>query len=81
MNTPKQLSDLKHQDFVINVKPSISVHVEAERSFNELFGTDYKGDLKVNHLFTEEENGDYVKVYEAYKDSGSTDYVYLKVKS
>ena len=81
MNTPQKLSDLKYQDFVINVKPSISVRVEAERSFNELFGTDYQGDLKVNLLFTEEENGDSIKVYEAYKDSGSADYIYLKAKS
>lgn len=76
--TPKQLSDLRHQDWVIDVKPQHSAQVAAETIFAELFPEDNR-EVKVNFLFKEEEtNGDEIMVFEAYKDSGSDDYVYLK---
>jgi hypothetical protein len=81
MNTPKKLTDLKVQDWVIDVKGSISVEVEADRVFSELWPDDTR-DTKVNFLFQEDDtDGNTYKVYEAYKDSGSDDYIYLKVRA
>lgn len=77
-STPRTLADLQYQDWVIDVKPQHSVQVAAESIFEQLFPADDR-DVKVNLLFTEEEtNGDKIQVFEAYKDSGSDDYVYLK---
>lgn len=77
-STPKTLTDLRHQDWVIDVKPTHSAQVAAETIFEQLFPGDDR-EVKVNFLFKEEEtNGDTIHVFEAYKDSGSTDYVYLK---
>lgn len=83
MSTPQTLSDLKFHDWVIDVPPFDTVQKAAETVLDNLFPDmrteDYP--VKVNYLFTEQdENGDEVKVYEAYKDSGSADYIYLKVK-
>lgn len=77
-STPRTLADLKHQDWVIDVKPQHSVEVAADHIFSELFTNDDRP-VTVNFLFQEDEaNGDIIKVYEAYKDSGSVDYLYLK---
>lgn len=77
-STPKKLTDLKQQDWVIDVKPQHSAQVAAETIFEQLFPEDDRA-VKVNLLFTEEEtNGDTIQVFEAYKDSGSDDYIYLK---
>jgi hypothetical protein len=85
MNTPKNLDDLKR--FWPNVfevdTASVGIQLEAERVFNENFGEDFLPENKVSvrYLFTEDDSeGGQVKVYEAYKDSGSEDYVYLTAK-
>lgn len=75
--TPKSLNDLKFQDWVIDVLPQHSPQDAAERVLNELFPEDERP-VQVNFLFSEMDGDDEVKVYEAYKDSGSVDYIYLK---
>jgi hypothetical protein len=72
MTTPKTLADLQSQDWVIDLKPTDKPQSAAEEVLNQLIPDDRP--VKVNHIFTE---GD-VKVYEAYKDSGSDDYIYIK---
>lgn len=70
--TPKNLAALKYQENVIEIKPQETVDQAAEYFFRDLFSDDIRP-VKVNFLF--EEDG--AKVYEAYKDSGSVDYLYL----
>lgn len=70
--TPKTLASLKYQDNVIEVTPQETVDQAAEYFFRNLFSDDIRP-VKVNLLFEEEG----AKVYEAYKDSGSVDYLYL----
>jgi hypothetical protein len=84
MNTPKKFSDLKHLSNVFDVDiASVGIQFEATRIFNENFGEDYRPELSVTtrYLFsgTDDEGND-VKVYEAYKDAGSVDYAYLVAK-
>lgn len=71
-STPRNLADLKHQENVIEVKANETVDQVAEYFFRDLFSDDIRP-VKVNFLFAEED----AKVYEAYKDSGSVDYLYL----
>jgi hypothetical protein len=83
MNTPKSLADLKHFNNVFEVDTaSVGIQFEAERVFNENFGEDtLPGKVTARFLFSENDSdGNQVKVYEAYKDSGSEDYVYLTAK-
>lgn len=80
MNTPKTLADLKHFTNVFAVDTaSVGIHSEAERVFNENLGEDtLPGKVTTRFLFSENDSeGNQVKVYEAYKDSGSEDYIYL----
>jgi hypothetical protein len=82
MSSPKMLSDLKHFANVFSVDTaSVGIQREAERVFNETFGEDtLPGKVKARFLFAENDSdGNQVKVYEAYKDSGSEDYIYLTV--
>jgi len=77
---PNKLSDLKYLDTFNIDTASVSVQVEAERVFNEFYGADYLPDnqVVVKYLFSEvDEHEKTVKVYEAYKDSGSEEYIYL----
>jgi hypothetical protein len=74
-STPKNLASLKYQENVLEVKTSETVNQVAEYFFRDLFSDDIRP-VKVNFLF--EEDG--AKVYEAYKDSGSVDYLYLIIK-
>lgn len=80
MNTPKSLTDLKHFQNVFPVDTaSVGIQSEAERVFNENFGEDtLPGKVTARYLFAENDSeGNQVKVYEAYKDSASEDYIYL----
>lgn len=80
MNTPKSLADLKHFENVFPVDTaSVGIQFEAERVFNENFGEDtLPGKVTARYLFAENDTeGNQVKVYEAYKDSASEDYIYL----
>lgn len=80
MNTPKTLADLKHFQNVFAVDTaSVGIQSEAARIFNENLGEDtLPGKVTTRFLFSENDNeGNQVKVYEAYKDSGSEDYIYL----
>lgn len=70
-STPKCLSDLRYQDNVLTLKTGKMVDAEANRWFHELF--DNQDHVTVRHLFTEDDQ----KVYEAYQDSGSVDYLYI----
>lgn len=70
--TPKTLADLKHQDWVIDLKKTDTPQQAAEEVLNQLFPDERP--VAVRQLFTE----DGVRVYEAYKDSGSVDYLYIK---
>lgn len=81
MSTPHTLADLQFHPWVIDVKPTDTVQKAAEAVLDGLFPDMSPEDwpVKVNHLFTEQDTaGNEVMVYEAYKDSGSDDYVYLK---
>lgn len=71
MPTPKNILDIRFQNNVIHVSPSQNVDTEANRFFHEIFGN--KLPVSVNFLFEE----DAKRVYEAYQDSGSDDYLYL----
>ena len=71
MTQIKTLSDLKFQDTVIHVSAGDIVDVVADKYFKEIFNP--KKEVKVNFLFQEDGS----KVYEAYQDSGSVDYIYL----
>lgn len=80
MNSPKTLADLKHFENVFLVDTaSVGIQLEAERVFNENFGADtLPGKVTARYLFAEDDaDGNQVKVYEAYKDSASEDYIYL----
>lgn len=80
MNTPKTLADLKHFSNVFPVDTaSVGIQSEASRVFNENLGEDtLPGQVTARFLFAKNDSeGNQVKVYEAYKDSGSVDYVYL----
>lgn len=70
MNTPKTLADLRLEDNVITLNGK-TPETEANRFFHELFDPIAK--VTVRLLFTEDDK----KVYEAYQDSGSVDYLYL----
>lgn len=72
-STPKTLADLKSLDWVIDLKKTDTPKKAAEEIFEQLHPTDERP-IFVRHLFTEGE----IKVYEAYKDSGSDDYIYIK---
>lgn len=75
--TPKTLADLKHQDWVIDLElvqgPRDTPQQAADFIFESLMPGDERP-VTLRQLFTE---GD-VRVYEAYKDSGSVDYLYIK---
>lgn len=78
--TPKNLADLNNFKNVFPVDTaSVGIQFEAERVFNEQFGEDtLPGKVTARFLFSENDSeGNQVKVYEAYKDSGSEDYIYL----
>lgn len=80
MNTPKTLADLTHFKNVFAVDTaSVGIQFEAERVFNENFGEDtLPGKVTARFLFAEDDSeGNQVKVFEAYKDSASEDYIYL----
>jgi len=70
--TPRTLADLKFQDWVIDLKQFDTPRKAGEEVLNQLFPDDRP--VYVRHLFTEND----IKVYEAYKDSGSDDYIYIK---
>lgn len=70
--TPKTLADLQYQDWVIDLKPTDTPQAAAEEVLNQLFPDDRS--ITVRCLFTE----DGIRVHEAYKDSGSVDYIYIK---
>lgn len=72
-STPKTISELKSQDWVIDLKPTDTPQAAAEEVFNGLFPDDDRH-VYVRLLFTE--NG--IRVHEAFKDSGSDDYLYIK---
>jgi hypothetical protein len=83
MSSPKMLSDLKHFANVFSVDTAgVGIQFEAERVFNETFGEDtLSGKVTARFLFAENDSdGNQVKVYEAYKDSGGEDYIYLTAK-
>lgn len=83
MNTPTSLADLQHFQNVFAVDTaSVGIQSEAERVFNENFGEDtLPGKVTARFLFAENDSeGNQVKVYEAYKDSASEDYIYLTAK-
>jgi hypothetical protein len=71
MATPKNLTDLKFQDNVLNAKNSEMVQAKANQFFADIF--DNKAPVMVRILFTEDDK----KVYECYQDSGSNDYLYI----
>jgi hypothetical protein len=70
---PKTLTDLALQDWVINLKKTDTPQLAAEEVLNQLFPDDNRPVI-VRQLFTEND----IRVYEAYKDSGSVDYLYIK---
>jgi hypothetical protein len=70
-STPRQLTDLRSQDNVIHLKQGQMLDAEARRFFKEVFSDERPVSTKL--LF--EEDGK--KVYEAYTDSGSVDYLYI----
>jgi len=72
-STPRTVADLKHQDWVIEKKFGKTIQESAEQEFNHVFPGDDRP-VTVRTLFTE----DNVRVYEADKDSGSVDYLYIK---
>lgn len=84
MNTPTTLADLQHLTNVFPVDTAgVGIAPEAMRVFEENYGGEYRPDLAltVGYLFTEDDSeGNQVNVYEAYKDSGSNDYIYLTAK-
>jgi hypothetical protein len=70
-STPTKLTDLRSQDNVIHLKDGQETITVARRFFKEVFSDER--DVTTRLLF--EEDGK--KVYEAYTDSGSVDYLYL----
>jgi hypothetical protein len=70
-STPAQLTDLKSQDNVLHLKDSQETITEARRYFKEVLSDER--DVFTRLLFQE----DGKKVYEAYTDSGSVDYLYI----
>lgn len=70
-STPRQLTDLRSQDNVLHLKDNQETITEARRFFKEVFSDE----RQVTTRFLFEEDGK--KVYEAYTDSGSVDYLYL----
>jgi hypothetical protein len=71
ISTPKQLTDLRSQNNVLHLKAGQTLETEARRYFKEVFDDE-------RHVYTRslfEEDGK--KVYEAYTDSGSDDYLYI----
>lgn len=69
--TPKHLTDLRSQDNVLHLGTSQTLETEARRFFKEVFEDERP--VHIGLLF--EEDGK--KVYEAYTDSGSDDYLYI----
>lgn len=70
-STPANLIDLKSQDNVLHLKDSQEPITEARRFFKEVF----EDERNVTTRLIFEEDGK--KVYEAYTDSGSVDYLYI----
>lgn len=70
-STPRHLTDLRSQDNVLHLKDGQETITEARRFFKEVFNDE--GRVSTHLIF--EEDGK--KVYEAYTDSGSEDYLYL----
>ena len=72
-SNPKSLTDLCSQDNVIIAKQGEAPETIANRFFNELFHP--TSPVSINFLFEEDNK----RVYEAYQDSGSIDYLYIIV--
>lgn len=68
--TPKTLSDLQYQDHVLRTT-RFAIEAVASEYFKKIM--DDERDVTVRLLFTEDGH----KVYEAYTDSGSIDYLYI----
>lgn len=68
--TPKTLSDLQYQDHVLRTN-LFAIEAVASEYFKKIM--DDERDVTVRLLFTEDGH----KVYEAYTDSGSIDYLYI----
>jgi hypothetical protein len=80
MSTPLTFEDLKVFENVFAVDTSsVSIQTEAARIFNEKFGEDLLPDqVTTRFLFAgDDSEGNQVKVYEASKDSGSKNLIYL----
>lgn len=74
MPTPKTLSDLKFQDFVFETKQGEAPKTIARKAFRDLYDSHKEPTLRL--IFKEDDK----RVYEAYTDSGSVDYVYIIAK-
>ena len=70
MTTPKNLTDLRYEENVIHLRQGDIVEAKANSFFHELFA---KKEVTVRFLFAEDDK----KVFEAYQDSGSVDYLYI----
>jgi hypothetical protein len=70
-NTPKNLTDLRYQDNVLHLKVGQYLNTEARRFFKEVM----EDERPVSTRFLFSEAGK--KVYEAYTDGGSVDYLYI----
>jgi hypothetical protein len=70
-STPKKLTDLRHQDNVVNIKRDEAPETIARKWFKEVF--DNPNEPTINKLFKEDDS----TVFEAYVDSGSVDYLYI----
>jgi hypothetical protein len=71
MSNPRSISDLRYQDNVERINKGTSPEAVAEQWFREVF--DSNDTVYVRFLF--EEGG--AKVFEAYTDPGSVDYLYI----
>lgn len=68
---PRTLEDIRYQDNVLYLSSDQTVSTEAHKWFKETFDTE--DEPTVNFLFME----DGKRVWEAYTDSGSVDYLYI----
>lgn len=72
--TPAKISDLKHQEYVIDIAGTFKeIHTAAVKWFQENFFEIKAKEVKVKLLFTEGT----IDVYECYTDPGSVDYLYI----
>lgn len=71
MSNPRTISDLRYQDNVERINKGTSPEAVAEQWFKSVF--DSNDPVYVRFLF--EEDGE--KVFEAYTDPGSVDYLYI----